>query len=384
MSAEATHEASVSAIATATGASCPNCSAPLHGEFCYACGQPRRGAIRHLTGIVADFLDTVFNLDARIWRTLWPLYAKPGFLSNEYFAGRRVRYVTPLRLYFFLSIIAFLVVSAITNVGEVDLRDEPPGVVLTPEDEADARRNFERALSFMPEAGRTAATAEFERSLDERRRAAAAAPERERAERIAKAVREAESDDGPPTLRFGSDRPWHKTDNPLVFAWLPEGLNRALNDEIEVLVGKVDAIEKDPAPFFEELFSIAPQALFFILPLFALMLKLFYLFKRRLYMEHMIVALHSHSFLCFSILVIVGLTLLEPEVGEVPVLGTVLALATAAAICWIPLYLLLMQRRVYRQNWFATILKFLAVGICYTVLLSFGLVAALLASLVFV
>ena len=53
------------------------------------------------------------------------------------------------------------------------------------------------------------------------------------------------------------------------------------------------------------------------------------------------------------------------------------------AVLWIPLYLLLMQRRVYKQNWFLTILKYGVLGICYVVLLSFGLVAAMLASLIF-
>ena len=37
--------------------------------------------------------------------------------------------------------------------------------------------------------------------------------------------------------------------------------------------------------------------MFVLIPLFALLLKLFYVFRRRLYMEHLIVALHSHAFL---------------------------------------------------------------------------------------
>ena len=40
------------------------------------------------------------------------------------------------------------------------------------------------------------------------------------------------------------------------------------------------------------------------MPLFALLLKIFYIFKRRLYMEHLIVALHSHSFIFLSLLLI--------------------------------------------------------------------------------
>lgn len=330
-----------SPVATATGETCANCGAAMHGAYCYACGQPRKGAIRPLSGIVADFVDTVFSLDARTWRTLWPLYFKPGFLSNEYFAGRRVRYVTPLRLYFFLSIVAFLVISASANFEGVQV-------------EADGAQRRATADARAAHAGT----------------APAAGPQGER-------------EDRPPMITLGSDKPWHRTGNPLTFAWLSDDLNAALNDEIAVLVGKIDALEEDPRPFFEELFSIAPQALFFILPLFALLLKLVYAFRRRLYMEHMIVALHSHGFLCLSLLVIVALAWLEDRAADVAFARFVVGLSAAAAGLWIPIHLLVMQRRVYRQGWLVTLLKFVVVGICYVVLLAFGLLAAILVSLIF-
>ena len=63
-----------------------------------------KGLVRHFSSIIGDFLDSVFNIDARVFRTLWPLFAKPGYLSCEYFAGHRVRYVSPVRLFVFLSI----------------------------------------------------------------------------------------------------------------------------------------------------------------------------------------------------------------------------------------------------------------------------------------
>src|SRR4029077_9364095 len=90
---------------------CANCGAELHGSHCYACGQPVKGMIRPLSSMLHDVADTILNIDSRIFRTLLPLYFRPGFLSNEYFAGRRVRYVTPFRLYFFLSVAAFLLIQ---------------------------------------------------------------------------------------------------------------------------------------------------------------------------------------------------------------------------------------------------------------------------------
>src|SRR5215475_9205862 len=72
-------------------AQCANCGAPLLGPHCYACGQPVKGMVRHLSSILADAADTILNIDSRIFRTLGPLLVKPGYLTNEYLAGRRVR-----------------------------------------------------------------------------------------------------------------------------------------------------------------------------------------------------------------------------------------------------------------------------------------------------
>src|SRR6187399_3118800 len=79
---------------------CANCGAPMHGPYCYACGQPEKGLIRQLASVMSDVLDTVFNIDSRVFRSMFPLYLRPGYLTLEYFAGRRVRYVTPFRLFF--------------------------------------------------------------------------------------------------------------------------------------------------------------------------------------------------------------------------------------------------------------------------------------------
>ena len=47
-----------------------------------------------------------------------------------------------------------------------------------------------------------------------------------------------------------------------------------------------------------------------------------------------------------------------------------------------PLYLLLMQKRVYAQGWTMTLLKYCVLGICYVVLLSLGVAFTMLVSLV--
>ena len=71
--------------------------------------------MRPLGNLFGDLLDSVFNIDTRIVRTLGPLFAKPGYLTTEYFAGRQVRYVTPVRLFFFLAIIAFFFIASYSS-----------------------------------------------------------------------------------------------------------------------------------------------------------------------------------------------------------------------------------------------------------------------------
>src|SRR3954451_6000340 len=100
---------------------CANCGAPMHGPYCYACGQPEKGMIRQLASVMSDVLDTIFNIDSRIFRSILPLYFRPGYLTLEYFAGRRVRYVTPFRVFFFLCLIAIFAVQLALNFGDLSL-----------------------------------------------------------------------------------------------------------------------------------------------------------------------------------------------------------------------------------------------------------------------
>ena len=55
----------------------------------------------------------------------------------------------------------------------------------------------------------------------------------------------------------------------------------------------------------------------------------------------------------------------------------------AAMLVWLPLYLLIMQKRVYKQGWIMTLVKYAVIGTCYSVLIGFGMMIALFAGLAF-
>jgi hypothetical protein len=87
---------------------CANCGAPLDGKYCSNCGQ-RADVHAHSVGhFVHEFAEALTHADSSVWRTLVPLLRRPGFLTREYFAGRRARYLPPLRLYLFMSVLFFL------------------------------------------------------------------------------------------------------------------------------------------------------------------------------------------------------------------------------------------------------------------------------------
>jgi hypothetical protein len=105
---------------------CPNCSSPLDGPYCSQCGQHQVDLDRPFRQIFSEGLSTFLAFDTRLVRTLWPLIRRPGFLTVEFLAGRRARYVHPFKLYFAFSLLFFFVFSfstySIVRVNE-------PGVV---------------------------------------------------------------------------------------------------------------------------------------------------------------------------------------------------------------------------------------------------------------
>ena len=388
---------SVPEIVTATAPAsperrCQNCGEILLGEHCYACGQPTKGLVRHFSSIIGDFMDSVFELDSRMLRTVGPLLFKPGYLSEEYFAGRRVRYVSPVRLFVFLSLFAFFAAQL-----SFDIDVDEPGIVETDNGQSDnarlgqattvaeVERIRDEALASLIQAKKESADVPgVGIGLDVAEKGVIAEAERrileiQESERTGKPLKVRQDEDG--TINFNGT-PWDPANNPVKIGWLSEGINDKINDRIGRAEGNIERIQKDPNLLKDAFLSTVPTTLFVMLPLFAALLKIVYVFKRRLYMEHLIVALHSHSFLCASLLLVVLLDALATWTSGMPWVSRPVGWVEVALIVWMPAYLLLMQKRVYRQGWIMTVLKYCVLGTCYLFLISFGAAFSLLISLV--
>jgi hypothetical protein len=92
---------------------CTNCGADAADIYCARCGERQPG--HHDLG-VAHFAHEVFHeiahVDSKLFLTLRDLITKPGFLTQEYFAGRKSRYIPALRLFLVLFALQFLAFTA--------------------------------------------------------------------------------------------------------------------------------------------------------------------------------------------------------------------------------------------------------------------------------
>jgi len=286
-------------------AHCSNCDTPLVGEYCHGCGQSSHNPVRSFGHAVEEVFESFWHLDGKIFRTLRQLL-HPGVLAIDYLAGRRARYVPPMRLFVVLCALAFF-------VGTFTLKIQAGAA------DAQVQAEVQKALAeggarLPPEAAR-AVGPELERIVEHQVEGAAA--------RLA----------GP----GATER-------------LRSGFMRSLSKLMLVLA-----------------------------PAFALLLKLVYRNRQRLYLEHLVVALYSHAFICLVLLVQFCLQPLR-ELAADSLFATPLETLALLLWAWVPVYLLWMQQRVYGGAWLATLGRYLVLGGAHLALVVCGTLAMLLLS----
>jgi hypothetical protein len=94
-----------------TPAACANCDATVSGHYCAHCGQKAEHAVHSLWHFLSEVAEDLTHADSRLWQTLKALLFKPGFLTCEFLAGRRARYMPPFRLYLVTSVLFFLILA---------------------------------------------------------------------------------------------------------------------------------------------------------------------------------------------------------------------------------------------------------------------------------
>jgi hypothetical protein len=75
------------------------------GKFCPQCGQENVDSHENFFHLVGHYTADFFHFESKIPRSVILLLTKPGFLTEEYWQGRRIRYIHPLRLFLFVSVL---------------------------------------------------------------------------------------------------------------------------------------------------------------------------------------------------------------------------------------------------------------------------------------
>jgi uncharacterized protein DUF3667 len=334
---------------------CRNCGHAIAKAdvYCRHCGQETQVTLPTARQFMREAAGRYVALDGRLWRTMKALL-RPGFLTREYIDGRRRRYVRPGRLFLVTSIVAFTVIRIATH-GDVVAFEAGrtaaqlgAGVAVTPPGSATADDAAKGGVPQAPPAAR-----------DHRARRADAAAMHGRRDGAADESVIVRGDDFNVSLdndlnvHVGGDGPGLSVlrDRVERFNHLP------LQAKGEQLVGTA--------------FRYGPYAAIALLPAFALMLKLVYLFatrrhaaRPRRFAAHLVFAAHNHAFLF-----VLATLLVLPWPGWMQGLAVVLAVY----------YLLRSMRVVYSGGWVSTLVRAFVLFVSYLVLfvfVVFGLLAA--------
>lgn len=309
---------------------CENCGTLLAGHFCAQCGQPAVDYRRSFRHVIVDVLDSFLNWDSKFLATIGYLLTRPWRLTNEFLAGHRVRYLNPLRLYLLVSVLFFFVV----NYGERQAESASREPI-----QFDSAEEGKPGEAREPKPGATP-------PID--------IPEKTGSD---------EDESGDPGIRFGLN----KNRTPTVFeAWLQQ--------RIEEKIGRHGSKGKF---FLRALMQNLPYMMLACVPLFAFILKVLYFFRRMFYIDHLIYALHIHSFAYLSSLVIVGVAM-----GLKRILPGVEPFVLAAMITTAVVQIILSIRKVYRQGWIMSVFKFFLGGLVYFIVICLSLAATVFVTLI--
>ena len=339
--------AGTSAGERATGdVACRNCGADAPGTYCPACGQETSLTLPSAGRFMREAAGRYVAFDGRMWRTLFALLFRPGFLTREYFAGRRRRYVRPARLVLVLAIVLFAVVRLFADPDEI-VRS---GVT-------------EPVRAGIP--GKEGAAA-VPKDGPQKGSDAGAKP-------VAPAgIAFIEMDHEP--LTIGGGAAGVRIDESLNVQLT--GPRTPLRDHLEKRLGSFNQLDRGQKTreIVAGMLRYGPYALIALLPLFALLMQGLHLGRARRYperprryAEHLVYAAHTHAFIALVVTLMIAI----PWPAVASVLGA-----------WSAIYLLVSLRVVYGGRWIGAIARGFLATLAYSALFVVAVIGLFLAAIV--
>lgn len=349
---------------------CENCGTKLEGPWCHKCGQHDFEFHRSFWHVFLETLETLFHFEGKFFRNIATLLFRPGRLTAEFNAGKRAPQMPPFRLYIFTAFLFFLVMH-VSTPPEAVVSVDGKNPSASPLDEYAYQEAWkELSREFKPEDW-----------ADAKKVQALEAGVRRVATRFGEKLKEVTEENGPPTPeqsqemlaraiaaeKDAGDQPASNLsvqNNPKLEAWLNRLAERAADKEQRLVRA-------------EKFFAALPKVMLVCLPFFAVFTRI--LFRKAtdmVYLKHLVLALHFHTFIYLWQLLTKGASWLAALPG-----WGLENLATLLAGLWLVAYPFLMFRRLFGNSWKKTIVKTVALALAYGGLLTGTILAT--AALIF-
>jgi hypothetical protein len=334
---------------------CLNCGTKLEDVFCQHCGQKDIPQRQTLGELWTNFISSFWSYEGKFFRTTRYLITKPGFLAQEYCAGKRESYYHPARMYVFISFVFFFAFFSITDFEE-DEKTEKDKVELSEKDKKEiadnTKKGFDQVIKFTGDSSFVALGDSIQKqvkaSLDttkskKKKQGAASFNFDDVAE-----YKTVEAYDSIQLTKPESDR-----DN-----WFNQLVSKRVINVRNKYGEDSEKLGEEFLSAFKDNFS---KVLFYLLPFFALLLKLLYIRRGYYYSEHLVFSIYYYNFfyLAGTLQILVGLS-------------PWLSWTSTFIGFWILLYLLFAMKRMYQQSWRKTILKYFIFGFSFMILVAIG------------
>lgn len=336
---------------------CENCGTELKGPFCHKCGQHDFEFHRSFGHVFLEALENFLHFDAKFFRNIVTLLFRPGQLTADFNAGKRASQMPPFRLYLFTAFVFFILLFATSgkdfdavNVGPgegkprgLSFSGTPPKLAGLTVDGKPA--TVEQALDAV--AGSKSKPTAEKRHADKPRETATAL---EHEARAPKQETQTKEPNRPHLSVVSSDKP--EKDKTGFERFLEHQGQRAVEPEFR----------KELSHAF---LAALPKMLLVCLPLFALFTRVLFRKSGQVYLQHLVAAIHFHTFIYLWVMFRDGWVFL----GQFVHVGGVIAFA---ANLWLFLYPFFMLRRLYGNSWLLTIFKTGVLSAVYTLTLAAG------------
>lgn len=340
---------------------CKNCSTEVDGEYCAFCGQRYHAHKESFGELVYEFTSDFLHFDSRFFKTVLPLLFLPGKLTKSYNEGKQRSQFHPIRLYLFSSFVYFFLFFTFNNVeNKLDESKDNSHVNTNDSAKYSKQKDSAAVAKGLPKAA-------------ENKSVTIVPVDSKQVNKDFVALHDT-TEEFKLTVSLYLDSLLSQNTTPEQYLAQQKSFTKLRRDNyferiITIRLLKLNQQGEDSKrEFFKKIIETfvhnIPKMMFFLLPVFALLLKLLY-FRRKefYYVDHAILSLHYFSF--------IFLMLIFCEYILDRVFGT--SFFSNLAVTWILIYLLLAMKKLYSQSWRKTIVKYFALHFMFLLTVVFTL-----------